>query len=261
LPKDNHPDNKAPSGEQSKIEEWIIKYRNEIPDDHILIFVSYKPDKRTKGAKFFLEQATVKEFPLLNEKQLANKAQDLLTTYINGVTAQQLVAYIGINGGVGTLTHECEKLLHYCQAKDITTITIDIITQVCTATTESDAFALLDSLFLDTAKSLSLIEEEEKNAVEPLEFLGRLFWGMKLMLGMVDAYDRGIISATDIAKEIGMHHFPIMKRLKDYKTYKAKIETIKSCYGELLQLNYDLITGGLPVEGFWLEVKRIVQLS
>ena len=258
VPKDNHPDNKAPTSEQSKTEERIIKYRNEIPEDHILIFVSYKPDRRTKGTKFFLDHATLKEFPLLNEKELAKKAQELLWTLIDAFTALKLVEYIGVNGWMGTLTQECDKLRHYCEAKNIAQISLEIIHDVCIASQETDAFALADVLFLDTKKSLALIEEESEAKIEPLEFLGRLFWAMKLIIALVDAYDRGIISATEIAKEIGVHHFPIMKRLKDYTTYKTKIETIKSCYGQLLQLNYDLITGGLPVEGFWLEMKRII---
>jgi DNA polymerase III delta subunit len=235
-----------------------MTYWNEIPSDHIVIFVSYKPDGRTKTTKFFLEHATVKKFPLLSEKELAHKAQDLLTTYINGVTANQLIAYIGIQGGVGTLTRECEKLLHYAQSKDISTITIDHIHEICMPSQETDAFALGDVLFLNTSRALELIDDEMHAKKEPQEFLGLLFWSMKLILGMVDAYDRGIITATDIAKEIGIHHFPIMKRLKDYKTYKSNIETIKSVYSQLLQLNYDVITGGLPVEGFWLELKRII---
>jgi DNA polymerase III delta subunit len=192
IPKDNHPDNKAKASDQNQLEEWIIKNWEEIPSDHVLIFVSYKPDKRTKGTKFFLENATLKEFPLLNEKQLAHKAQDLLTTYINGVTATQLIEYIGINGGVGTLTRECEKLLHYAQAKDISTITLDHIKEVCVASKESDSFALMDSIFLDTPKAIQCIADEQNNGKEPLEFLGLLFWGLKLIIAMVDCYDHGI---------------------------------------------------------------------
>jgi DNA polymerase III delta subunit len=258
VPKDNHPDNKAKASDQGPLEEWIIKNREDIPSDHVLIFVSYKPDKRTKGAKFFLENATVKEFPLLNEKQLAHKAQDLLTKYIDGVTATQLIAYIWVNGGVGTLTRECEKLIHYAEAKDLSTITLEHIKDVCVASKESDAFALMDTLFLDTPKAIQCISDEQNNGKEPLEFLGLLFRGLKMIIAMVDCYDNGITWATDIAKEIGVHHFPVMKRLGSIKIYKTKIAAIKSCYGQLLQLNYDLITGGLPVEGFWLEVKKVV---
>lgn len=260
IPKDNHPDNKAKADDQNKIEDWIIKTRQQIPSDHILIFVSYKPDKRTKGVKFFLEHATVKEFGLLKDKELAQKAQQLLGTLIDATNAMKLIEWIGINGGVWTLMRECEKLQHYATAKNISKLSSRDIQEVCIASKESDAFALMDNIFLDREKSIQCIQDEQQNAKEPLEFLWLLFRGLKLIIAMIDAYDRGIISATEIAKEIWVHHFPIMKRLKDYKIYKAKIETIKLCYAELLQLNYDLITGALPEEGFWLEVKRIISM-
>lgn len=93
---------------------------------------------------------------------------------------------------MGTLTQECDKLRHYCEAKNIAQISLETIHDVCIASQETDAFALADVLFLDTKKSLALIEEESQAKIEPLEFLGRLFWAMKLIIALVDAYDRGI---------------------------------------------------------------------
>jgi DNA polymerase III delta subunit len=47
-----------------------MKHWDQIPEENILILVSYKPDKRTKSRKFFSSKATIKEFKKKKGKDL-----------------------------------------------------------------------------------------------------------------------------------------------------------------------------------------------
>lgn len=70
IPKDNTTSNKTNANKSNAIEEYLQKQWGNIPDNSIIIFVSYKPDKRTKGYKFLSKHTDIKEYKPLQDKQL-----------------------------------------------------------------------------------------------------------------------------------------------------------------------------------------------
>ena len=62
IPTDSDTSNKLPAAEISSFaEEFITKIATITPDTFV-VFVSYKPDKRTKFFTFLSKEATVKTF-------------------------------------------------------------------------------------------------------------------------------------------------------------------------------------------------------
>ena len=61
VPLDSEQTNKLKADQYEKLTEEIMA-RNEIPDDTILICVSYKPDKRGRFYKYITKEGNVKEF-------------------------------------------------------------------------------------------------------------------------------------------------------------------------------------------------------
>ena len=120
IPRDNITINSAKAAEAQPVEELLQKYREQIPEDNILILVSYKPDKRTKSYKFFSKHAELKEFKPKKPKDLvpfvlsrATNLQDEAKSLISTAQAQMIIASVGPN--MYNLAHESQKLQYYAQ--------------------------------------------------------------------------------------------------------------------------------------------------
>ncbi len=74
IPKDSTPTQKVASKDSERITDYLMKHREQLSPDTILVLLSYKPDKRTKAYKFFAKHADVKTFARMNTKQLAGYA-------------------------------------------------------------------------------------------------------------------------------------------------------------------------------------------
>jgi len=62
IPRDNITTNKAKAEQAEPIVTFLQDHREQIPEENILILISYKPDKRTKSWKFFSKASEIKEF-------------------------------------------------------------------------------------------------------------------------------------------------------------------------------------------------------
>lgn len=95
-----------------KIESFFLDFQENhhlLTPDTIVIFLSYKPDKRTKPFKWFSENTQVKTFDLYKEPQLkAFIAEQIQPFHLS----QELINYFLLKVGADLyrLSHELEKL-------------------------------------------------------------------------------------------------------------------------------------------------------
>jgi len=69
VPLDSDVDNKMASKQVEDFTDKLVANNFIIPDDVLLIFSSYRPDKRLKFYKSLKEVANIKEFKLLKDAQ------------------------------------------------------------------------------------------------------------------------------------------------------------------------------------------------
>ena len=69
IPQDTIAHNKVSTKTVEVVTGLLMSTLNSLTDDTIVICISYKPDKRLKGYKRFVSNATVKEFTVVDDKQ------------------------------------------------------------------------------------------------------------------------------------------------------------------------------------------------
>ncbi len=78
------------------------------------------------------------------------------------------------------------------------------------------------------------------------------------MLQTLDLYEQGARDSKQIASNIGIHFFPIMKNLKIIDTIQANKSRLIRMYDQLIELDSSIKNGQFPGEGFYTEIKRII---
>ena len=193
----------------------ITKSRQTIPQDHIVVFVSYKPDKRKKDYKFFSETFTLKEFKPLTDKSAANRiAQYLGDIPLAEGVADTIVSKVGSD--LYRLSSELDKLKIRQQIHP-GTITAQTVEEVTRGQTDGDSFALLEVLLTDPKASIALIDEAQDQGTDRNMYLGMLYRGVRIMVQIADALVHGQTEGKDIASEIGAHPFAVAKNLSTLK--------------------------------------------
>lgn len=257
IPGDNHPDNKLSAKEQTNITERIIKARDMIPQDHIVILISYKPDKRLKTVKRIIEHTDAKEFSPKDPKQMAQTLVDLYPTDLDHNLALHLVDRVGVHRGMMAMVPELEKLVSYAHATE-RPISKDMIQTICTYHEELDAFKLSDLIFLDKQATYLELQKIQDSWEDAIAVIARILRSIELILKVQAVYDTGITKATDISKEIKTHHFPIMKKLKYLDQYRQQYDHIVDTLMQLNHLDYRIKTGTIEPEAVWLALIQIV---
>lgn len=250
APKPNSPE---------QIGSMIEQYWTHISADTFVIVVSYKPDRRTKGFKFFAQNAKVKEF-----KPLAGVA---LKAYVRQIGAGLLTTEASIDAlldtvgtNVALLHNEIEKLRCLAEWRWLKSISPDLIKQVCFRQAETNSFALLDSFLTNRKQALITVQQLQNEQQFPMIFLGMLYRGIKLMLQMADLHDQGMTASKDLASALKMHPFAVSKQLKQLPTIKANRKLLAHLFHDLLTINTDITTGKLEMEFFWVAIKRTLHL-
>lgn len=169
VPKDSTPSNKASAKQVERIESTLMEQWENIPADSIVVLISYKPDKRTKGYKFFSTKAQLKEFKPLKEIELVNFVKQRLGELVTGDTATLIVATVGTS--LFHLANECDKLQSYADYHALKKLTPEQITTIVYAQAEINSFAILDNFFTNKNKTLDLITKAQQQNQDMFQFL------------------------------------------------------------------------------------------
>ena len=228
-----------------KVEDFLQQHIEQLPSENVVVFISYKPDKRTKFYKFLVKNplVQVKEFKLLNSKQLLKY---LVENYpISSNDAQYLVERVGTN--LYMLHNELMKIL-----KISPKITKDLIDKYVIKNVQQDAFALVDNL-QNSQKVLEILNNLEQMGEDFFKVLGLLYWNLKNTILIKEQQSLNEDSKT-IASKLGVHPFVVAKTLKG--TYD--IAFLKDIFHKLIDLDYNIKTGKIASELGYLYLKKIL---
>lgn len=256
APWDKVTDNKISASKLEQFEQWFYSRLDYLSADTIIIFVSYDPDKRLKLFKALSETAQLKEFNTPNAPWLKKFLVSKLGDIASDGDVEYMLAQIG--NDMFRLATEADKVVTYAKYHNLSKVDQKTIDAIIYTETESNNFAVLDTLLTDKKQTLETIDLVSANMVDRNEFLGMLYRGLKHMLQTVDLYDQGEKDSKQIASKIGIHFFPIMKNLKHIDTLRAQKSRLIRMFDQLMELDMSIKSGSFPAEGFYSEVKRII---
>lgn len=256
IPKDGNSSNKTSAAKANPVEEYLLEHREQIPLDTILILVSYKPDKRTKAYKFFSKNAEVKAYAPLNAQQCEWFVKHKLGELISPSQTGLIVSSVGEN--LFNLANEAEKLIAYAAYNKISSYTDEQIHAIVYSQSEIDSFKILDNIFTNKEKALSLITQAQHQQQDTFQFLGMLYRGLKLVIQMVDLHQQWVQSSKEIAATLNLHPFAVAKQHKNIKRLDGNYEAIREFLNQLVQLDRSIKSWTYPNEAFWLKIKSLV---
>lgn len=176
-----------------------------IHDGVELILVEPITDKRTLFYKILSSKTSMETFDELTPPELAEWLVDETKDQGGEIIksdANYLIERLGQNQA--QLANEIAKLITY--EPKITRANIDLLT---VKTPQGRVFDLLDAAFAgNKTRALELYAQQRAQKVEPQEIMSMLAWQLRLIAACALA---GPKSSTDIAKDLGMSSFPVMK--------------------------------------------------
>lgn len=260
LPLDTYEANKITAEKTQSFIDYFKKSWFLIPDDTILIFVSYKPDGRAAFLKLLKENipnANIKTFDSIKWNQLKSFVRE----QIGNIKIHELdIEYflIKIWDDLYRIVYEIEKLKIRCQTKNIDTIDNQLIDQICFGMVESNTFAFFDNLFQDKDKTLSLLDKIRNDGINRNQFAGTLYRWLKVYLFILDLYNQWITDSKQIISITKLHPFVVSKNLKNIAQINRHGNQIKNFYKNLLELDSNIKSWKFPDTYFRLWIKKTI---
>ena len=241
IPKDAY--TKIPSWDLEKITWFVQDHINSFNKDDVIIFVSYKPDKRTKFYKFLSKQENIKveKYELFNEKKLISYLKDNFS--LTDSLANYLIEKTWTN--LFNIHNELEKIL-----KVSNNITKELIDKYVNVNIEQDSFSLLDN-FNNKDKIIKILYNLQKNDEEFFKILWLLYWNIKNTILVIEQKKLGYDS-KEIAKNVWVHPFAISKILKNYKDNKL----FEKFFKKLINLDYSIKSWKIDMKLWYLYLKK-----
>jgi len=241
FPKDSL--SKVPSSEYEKLEKFVMEHIDHFPEENVVVFVSYKPDKRTKIYKFLSSKAQVKEFKQLTEKKLLSYLTEHFP--ISSSDANYLMEKVWTN--LFLLVNEIKKILFVSNK-----VTKELIDKYAISYPEQDAFKLLDNLD-NKEKAVKILNQLEEMKEDFFKILGLLYWNLKNVILITEEKLRWE-NSKQIANKLWIHSF-VASRIysKDYD-----LDKIKKMFNELLDLDSNIKTGQIDSSLGYLYLKKIL---
>ncbi len=255
IPKDTDTDNKITESKYTEFETKFMNNFESIPDDVIICFVSFTPDKRIKLYKFLSENITLKNYEKLKESELRNFIKQKLGDSIWTEEIQYFIELVGDD--LFFISNEINKLSFFAREKN-TKISKKIIDEVVYPKAVINSFTILDNMFFDKKRTLDLLQNIQDNWWDNFQFLWMLYWGLKAVIQIIDFVERGIKESKTIAEKLKLHPFVVAKNMKIIDKLITKKDNIKNMFEKLIMLDYNIKTWKVPQEIFWLEIKNII---
>lgn len=253
MPKDTDWDNKLSESHIKSFEEKILPVIEKIPQDTVLVFVSYKPDKRTSWFKTLSTKTQSKSFAPLKDKQLLEYIVQKVP-HLEPTIAQEILSHVWSD--LSTLENELNKIKHYLARGH--KLTPQSIKMICHSTVEQDNFELLDTILTDTNKSLEILQNIQIQTQDIFPVIWMLLWGVRVDISMLVLYESWITSYNDIASKLSVHPFVAAKNLKNIKIFKQKKELLDKLYLKVIDIDSGIKTWRIPQDLAWLEIKTFL---
>jgi len=257
LPIDTDSDNKLWSSQIDDFCDIFMSRIDQLPDNILLLFVSYKPDKRLKFYKFLQSSVEIKTFKKLSWIQYNLFVKDQL----DDIDASDFVIdyfLMKVWKDLYRIVLEINKLKYYLVANQISQIDQKIVDFVVFGQMEVNSFLFFDYFLKNKTKAVGVLDDMHQEWVDFNQTLGMLYRWLKLYLYILDLHGQGIHDTKTLASMTKQHPFAIWKNLKQIKILKEKSLNIKKFYRDLLELDYQIKTWKLPSTAFWLKLKWFV---
>ncbi len=243
VPKDSFV--KVASWEYDKLEKFLLEHLNNISNENVVCFVSYKPDKRTKLYKFLAknEKVELKEYKLFTEKKLIDYIEK--TFKVDEKLAKYIVEKVGTN--LFNIHNELEKI-----QKISSKITKELVEKYTTTNIEQDSFALLDYI-LNKQKALSILWKLQENKEDFFKILWLLYWNLKNLI-LVLEQKQYWLNAKEIANKLWIHPFVVTKIYKN----SNNVNLYKQMFKKLIDLDYAIKSWKKDSNLWYLYLKKII---
>ena len=123
---------------------------------------------------------------------------------------------------------------------------------------EADSFKFFDHLFSNPRKACEILQDMQNEGTDWNQVNGLLYRGLRNYLIVLDLYNQGISESKIIASEGKMPPFTASNLLKQIQILHEKQAYISNFFKKLVELDYDIKTGQIPAEYYWLAVKELV---
>ena len=240
-----------------KIDKFIEDFQNNIkllsPDTTIL-FLCYKPDKRTKTYKWLSENITVKSFDNLKDSQLKQFVKDQVSPLI--IWADEITYFLDkVWTDMYRISNEIEKLKYWL--KEGTTITKEIIDEFVFWLIDSNTFALFNKLFKNKIDAVRYLEKLQNEWKERWNLIWPITWNLKVFLTLIDYGNRWIKDSKQIIAETKLAPMTVATNIKNMDLLLKHQGTIKNMFMSIIDIDYAIKNGKYPDTYFWLTLKKL----
>ena len=261
VPLDTEKSNAIKAEEIEKIAEDIMNYS--LPNEVLLICVSYKPDKRGRFYKWFdnldkenPSQKIIKSFTPLKDYELLNfvsqEAKDLnldwrvIETLVHKVWNDQF-----------RLESEIDKL-RYWKKYYWEEITTKVVEDVCFWMIEEDIFQLLDLALTKPKSAVEFVQSLQDDWLDRNAVNGSFAWGLRNYLLVLDYADHWITDAKQISSELRQNPWAIMNIAKKLSLLKEKRSLIETLFKSIVDIDYDIKNGNAQSESYFFTIKKVL---
>ena len=261
IPLDTEKSNAIKAEEIEKLAEDIMNYP--LPNEVLLICVSYKPDKRGRFYKRFDKldkdnpsQKMIKSFSPLKDYELSNfitqESKDLnldskvVETLLHKVWNDQF-----------RLESEIDKLRYWKKyyGEEITSKVVD---EVCFGMIEEDIFQLLDLALTDSKSAIKFIQWLQDDGLDRNAVNGSFARWLRNYLFVLDYADHWIIDSKQIASELKQNPWAIMNITKKLSLLKEKRNLIQTLFKSIVDIDYDIKNGNAQPENYFFTIKKVI---
>jgi len=218
--------------------EMFEKTLASIPETTIAVFVSPKPDQRTKSFKFIKNLAQISDFPLLKGRDLGDWARKKLETTGKSIDRAALDLLLLLTGEEMTrISKEIEKL----SLLKSPTISEKSIEQVVSPTPEGKIFQVLDSMgkipLPELLKSFEQLLESEDEGMRVFFMVVRQ---IRLLVQFRHLLDRKTVP-DQIQRRLGLRPFQMGFLSRQARLFQFR--KLQKAYAQLAQLDESVKTG------------------
>lgn len=244
----------------SQVEEFMesfMKREWKILEDNLLIFVSTKPDKRSRFYKFLKDKAILKEFSILKEFELKNYIKkDLWNIKISDALIDRFIQKVGYE--LYRVRSELEKLKIYCDSQGIDEIKNIMIDDIVFGLLEAEVFEFLKLIFVDKIKAIDYLQKMKDQWLNWNAVSGLLYRGLKLYIVLYEFAKKGIKDTKVIANQTGINPYTLMQNIKHIDIIQKNWIEIENMYKRLIEIEVDIKNGKKLEASFRLETKKLI---
>lgn len=254
VPLDTDKWNAIKADDIEKLVDDVMNYP--LPSEVLLVCISYKPDKRSRFYKRLDSNATVKVFPLLNERELPvfviqewkdlNLSSAVVDTLIKKVWNDQF-----------RLVSEMDKLRYWKKYYE-KEITPEVVDEVCFGMIDEDVFKLLDLAISKPEMAVKSIKSLQESGIDWNALNGSFAWWLRNYLFVLDYADHWITDAKQIASELKQNPWVVMNIVKKLSQLKEKRNLLQKLFKSIVDIDYDIKNGNAQAENYFLVIKKIL---